>query len=210
LNRAIREEGERLRKTFPEIDFDRPGPRHSRSRALGSIASGATDSAGNIGDEAVPRRNSGCGLTGTIAPAPVPVFERSTVGGFSPAFQHPAKAGDKVNAVRYSRLEVIGKEPFRREDLGCCRRCWSTSAPMSGRPPDGSRTAVFTAFRERQVRLPPLGIFKWGGLFNTLTGCWWMAIGFVTAYSQGGMSPTFTGCGSLSPRYCLRRAARRR
>jgi SHS family lactate transporter-like MFS transporter len=28
-------------------------------------------------------------------------------------------------------------------------------------------------------------------LFNTLTACWWMASGFVTGYSQGGMFPTY-------------------
>ena len=27
VNRAIREEGERIRKAFPEIDFDHPKPR---------------------------------------------------------------------------------------------------------------------------------------------------------------------------------------
>jgi hypothetical protein len=31
VDRAIREEGERLRKAFPTIDFDNPGPRASRS-----------------------------------------------------------------------------------------------------------------------------------------------------------------------------------
>ena len=44
---------------------------------------------------------------------------------------------------------------------------------------------------KREVRLPLLSIFKWGMLFNTLTACWWMASGFVTAYSQGGMFPTY-------------------
>jgi len=44
---------------------------------------------------------------------------------------------------------------------------------------------------QREVRLPLLSIFKWGMLFNTLTACWWMASGFVTAYSQGGMFPTY-------------------
>ena len=34
IGRAIREEGERLRRAFPAIDFDNPGPR--RSRASGS------------------------------------------------------------------------------------------------------------------------------------------------------------------------------
>jgi hypothetical protein len=32
VDRAIREEGERLRKAFPAIDFDHPGPRRSRPR----------------------------------------------------------------------------------------------------------------------------------------------------------------------------------
>ena len=31
VDRAIREEGERLRRAFPTIDFDHPGPRRSRS-----------------------------------------------------------------------------------------------------------------------------------------------------------------------------------
>jgi hypothetical protein len=31
VDRAIREEGERLRKAFPTIDFDHPGPRRFRS-----------------------------------------------------------------------------------------------------------------------------------------------------------------------------------
>jgi MFS transporter, SHS family, lactate transporter len=45
--------------------------------------------------------------------------------------------------------------------------------------------------QKREVRLPPLSIFKWGMLFNTLTACWWMASGFVTGYSVGGMFPTY-------------------
>jgi MFS transporter, SHS family, lactate transporter len=45
--------------------------------------------------------------------------------------------------------------------------------------------------QKREVRLPLLSIFKWGMLFNTLTACWWMASGFITAYSQGGMFPTY-------------------
>ena len=44
---------------------------------------------------------------------------------------------------------------------------------------------------KRELRLPLLSIFKWGMLFNTLTACWWMASGFVAAYSQGGMFPTY-------------------
>jgi hypothetical protein len=31
VGRAIREEGERLRRAFPAVDFDNPGPRGSRS-----------------------------------------------------------------------------------------------------------------------------------------------------------------------------------
>jgi hypothetical protein len=31
VDRAIREEGERLRRAFPAIDLDNPGPRRSRS-----------------------------------------------------------------------------------------------------------------------------------------------------------------------------------
>jgi MFS transporter, SHS family, lactate transporter len=45
--------------------------------------------------------------------------------------------------------------------------------------------------QRREVRLPLLSIFKWGMLFNTLTACWWMASGFITGYSQGGMFPTY-------------------
>ena len=45
--------------------------------------------------------------------------------------------------------------------------------------------------QKREVRLPLLSLFKWGMLFNTLTACWWMASGFVTGYSQGGMFPTY-------------------
>jgi hypothetical protein len=36
VDRAIREEGERLRKAFPTIDFDNPGPRRSRSNGAPS------------------------------------------------------------------------------------------------------------------------------------------------------------------------------
>jgi SHS family lactate transporter-like MFS transporter len=43
----------------------------------------------------------------------------------------------------------------------------------------------------REVSLPLLSIFKWDMLFNTLTACWWMASGFVTGYSVGGMFPTY-------------------
>src|SRR6516162_4658171 len=32
---------------------------------------------------------------------------------------------------------------------------------------------------------------QWGMLFTTLTACWWMASGFITGYSQGGMFPTY-------------------
>jgi MFS transporter, SHS family, lactate transporter len=45
--------------------------------------------------------------------------------------------------------------------------------------------------QNREVRLPLFSIFKWGMLFNTLTACWWMASGFVTGYSVGGMFPTY-------------------
>ncbi|HZU89622.1 MAG TPA: MFS transporter [Stellaceae bacterium] len=45
--------------------------------------------------------------------------------------------------------------------------------------------------QKREVRLPLFSIFKWGMLFNTLTACWWMASGFVTGYSVGGMFPTY-------------------
>jgi MFS transporter, SHS family, lactate transporter len=45
--------------------------------------------------------------------------------------------------------------------------------------------------QKREVRLPLLSIFKWGMLFNALTACWWMASGFITGYSQGGMFPTY-------------------
>ena len=45
--------------------------------------------------------------------------------------------------------------------------------------------------QKREVRMPLFSIFKWGMLFNTLTACWWMASGFVTGYSVGGMFPTY-------------------
>jgi MFS transporter, SHS family, lactate transporter len=45
--------------------------------------------------------------------------------------------------------------------------------------------------QKREVKLPLLSIFKWGMLFNTFTACWWMASGFITGYSQGGMFPTY-------------------
>jgi MFS transporter, SHS family, lactate transporter len=45
--------------------------------------------------------------------------------------------------------------------------------------------------QKREVRLPLLSIFKLGMLFNTFTACWWMASGFVTGYSVGGMFPTY-------------------
>jgi MFS transporter, SHS family, lactate transporter len=44
---------------------------------------------------------------------------------------------------------------------------------------------------KREVRFPLISIFKWSMLFNTLTACWWMASGFVTGYSVGGMFPTY-------------------
>ena len=45
--------------------------------------------------------------------------------------------------------------------------------------------------QKREVRLPLFSIFTRGMLFNTLTACWWMASGFVAAYSVGGMFPTY-------------------
>jgi SHS family lactate transporter-like MFS transporter len=45
--------------------------------------------------------------------------------------------------------------------------------------------------QKREVRLPLLKIFKRGMLANTLTACWWMASGFVAAYSVGGLFPTY-------------------
>lgn len=45
--------------------------------------------------------------------------------------------------------------------------------------------------QKREVRLPLFGIFKRGMLANTLTACWWMASGFVAAYSVGGLFPTY-------------------
>ena len=45
--------------------------------------------------------------------------------------------------------------------------------------------------QKREVRMPLFSIFKLGMLFNTFTACWWMASGFVTGYSVGGMFPTY-------------------
>jgi SHS family lactate transporter-like MFS transporter len=45
--------------------------------------------------------------------------------------------------------------------------------------------------QKREVRMPLLSIFKLGMLFNTFTACWWMASGFVTGYSVGGMFPSY-------------------
>jgi SHS family lactate transporter-like MFS transporter len=45
--------------------------------------------------------------------------------------------------------------------------------------------------QKREVRLPLLSIFKRRMLANTLTACWWMASGFVTGYSVGGLFPTY-------------------
>jgi SHS family lactate transporter-like MFS transporter len=45
--------------------------------------------------------------------------------------------------------------------------------------------------QQREVRLPLLKIFRRGMLANTLTACWWMASGFVAAYSVGGLFPTY-------------------
>jgi SHS family lactate transporter-like MFS transporter len=45
--------------------------------------------------------------------------------------------------------------------------------------------------QQREVRLPLFSIFKWRMLPNTLTACWWMASGFVVAYSIIALFPTF-------------------
>jgi SHS family lactate transporter-like MFS transporter len=45
--------------------------------------------------------------------------------------------------------------------------------------------------QQREVRLPLLSIFKRRMLANTLTACWWMASGFITGYSVGGLFPTY-------------------
>jgi MFS transporter, SHS family, lactate transporter len=45
--------------------------------------------------------------------------------------------------------------------------------------------------QKREVRLPLFSIFKRGMLGNTLTACWWMASGFITGYSVGGLFPTY-------------------
>jgi SHS family lactate transporter-like MFS transporter len=45
--------------------------------------------------------------------------------------------------------------------------------------------------QKREVRLPLLSIFKRRILGNTLTACWWMASGFITGYSVGGLFPTY-------------------
>jgi SHS family lactate transporter-like MFS transporter len=44
---------------------------------------------------------------------------------------------------------------------------------------------------KREVRLPLFSIFKRRVLANTLTACWWMASGFVCAYSVAGLFPTY-------------------
>jgi SHS family lactate transporter-like MFS transporter len=45
--------------------------------------------------------------------------------------------------------------------------------------------------QKREVRLPLHKIFKPAMLPNTLTACWWMASGFVTAYSLTALFPTY-------------------
>ncbi|MGH7110444.1 MAG: MFS transporter [Stellaceae bacterium] len=44
---------------------------------------------------------------------------------------------------------------------------------------------------KREVRMPLFTIFKRRTLGNTLTACWWMASGFVCAYSVAGLFPTY-------------------
>ncbi len=44
--------------------------------------------------------------------------------------------------------------------------------------------------QQRAVRLPLLNIFKLNVLGNTLNACWWMASGFIVAYSIGSLFPT--------------------
>ena len=44
--------------------------------------------------------------------------------------------------------------------------------------------------QQREVRAPLFSIFKPGMLANTLNACWWMASGFVVAYSIGSLFPT--------------------
>jgi SHS family lactate transporter-like MFS transporter len=44
--------------------------------------------------------------------------------------------------------------------------------------------------QQREVRAPLFNIFKPGMLANTLNACWWMASGFVVAYSIGSLFPT--------------------
>ncbi|MGH7100623.1 MAG: MFS transporter [Stellaceae bacterium] len=45
--------------------------------------------------------------------------------------------------------------------------------------------------QKREVRLPLFSIFKPAVLLNTITACWWMASGFVAAYSVIGLFPTY-------------------
>lgn len=53
---------------------------------------------------------------------------------------------------------------------------------------------------KREVRMPLFSIFKRRMLGNTLTACWWMASGFITGYSVGGLFPTYLQKGlHLSP-----------
>ena len=44
--------------------------------------------------------------------------------------------------------------------------------------------------RKSEVRAPLLAIFKRNVLANTLNACWWMASGFIVAYSIGSLFPT--------------------
>ena len=44
--------------------------------------------------------------------------------------------------------------------------------------------------RKSEVRAPLFAIFKRNVLANTLNACWWMASGFVVAYSIGSLFPT--------------------
>ncbi|MGH7031965.1 MAG: MFS transporter, partial [Stellaceae bacterium] len=45
--------------------------------------------------------------------------------------------------------------------------------------------------QKREVRMPLFSIFKRRMLGNTLTACWWMASGFICAYSVSGLFPTY-------------------
>jgi MFS transporter, SHS family, lactate transporter len=45
--------------------------------------------------------------------------------------------------------------------------------------------------QKHEVRAPLFAMFKRGLLLNTLNACWWMASGFVVAYSVGSMFATY-------------------